>query len=458
MSTVLTIAVLMAAAAPGQDLRAPSLTLHAAVERARRHNARVLDAADQVTQARLHQRGADRAFRPRFQPRITGALGGGELANQSYGAELSQRFPWGTEVQAAISAASARNQLGTFYYSDTTISITQPIYRGGLDPQKEQKAASITAVERADADRLTVENAVAVDVAAAYYQVVAQEHVIRVAEKALERYRHLLAVSEAKLEIGKVSQLDVLRARRLVRDAEGRVADAHTMAEDARDDLRMLIGDPDLGAFTVSVDLPPASAVPSSILVSATVPPAPEVRRARDALAAAQRRARSAGSPLLPRIDLSLALTRRETGADLRSSFGTDRFHVVPLVQLSLPVGGDAAGAELARVAVVRRQRELEAAEAKAAIELRRAIRARDRLVRQLAEAEAGVSFAVEEAAVARARFENGLSNNLDLVAAEADLLAAESRRISAAASVAVATLRLKATFGVLNVAEDFAR
>lgn len=458
MSTVLTLAVLMAAAAPGQEPRAPSLTLHAAVEQARRHNARVLDAADRVTEARLHQRDAERAFRPRFQPRVTGALGGGALANQTYGAELSQRFPWGTEVQAAVSAASSRNQLGTFYYSDTTFAITQPIHRGGPDPQKEQKAASITAVARADADRLTVENAVAVDVAAAYYQVVEQEHVIRVAEKARERYRHLLAVSEAKLEIGKVSQLDVLRARRLVRDADGRVADARAMAEDARDDLRLLVGDPDLGAFTVSADLPPASAVAPSMLVSAAVPPAPEVRRARDALAAARRQARSAGSPLLPRIDLSLALTRRETGAGLRSSFGTDGFRLVPLVQLSLPVRGDGTGAALASVAVARRERELAAAEAKAAMELRRAIRARDRLVSQLADAEAGVAVAGEEVAVARARFENGLSNNLDLVAAEADLLAAESRRISAAASVAVATLRLKATFGVLNAAEDFGR
>ena len=56
---------------------------------------------------------------------------------------------------------------------------------------------------------------------------------------------------------------------------------------------------------------------------------------------------------------------------------------------------------------------------------------------------------------VAQLRYERGLSNNLDVVTAESNLLAAESRRIQALADAAVARLRLRAMLGVLNPRTD---
>ncbi len=447
-----------AAAAPEQS--PPPLTLGAAVDLALRHNARILDADDQVTEARLKQQGAQSAFRPRFVPRMSGAIGGGDLANQSYGAELSQRFAWGTEIQASLGSTSSRNQLGTFYYTDTTIALTHPIHRGGTDPYRREIDSATRGIEEARVQRVATEETVAIDVAAAYYAIVAQEQVIQVAEKALERHRHLLAVSQAKLEIGKVSQLDVLRARQLVREAEGQLTDAQAGADDARDQLRLLIGAPETGPFAVAAMFPAADAqpVPAASLHAARER-SPDVGRAREALAEAEQQARETRRPLLPRIDFTLALTRRETGPTLGASFGTDRFRLVPLVHLSLPVDrGGARGQQLAAIETARRQRAVRAAEANADLETRRAIRNRERLVNQLRDAEAGVTFAREQVGVANTRFEHGLSNNLDLVSAEADLLSAESRRIAAAASLAIATLRLKATLGILNLGEDFQR
>ena len=434
----------------------PTVTLREAVALARRNNPRVLDAVDRIAEAQLNDRAARSAFRPRFVPRLTGAVGGGDLANQSYGAELSQRFSWGTEVQASVSSVSSRNQLGSFYYTDTTLALSHPIHRAGPDRYKEEAESARDEVERATHERLSVEQAVAIDVAAAYYQIAAQQQVIRVAEKALERHRHLLAISTAKLEIGKVSQLDVLRASQLVREAEGQLADARAGADDARDQLRLLMGDSQLGAFDIIVDAMPAAASPPAVAATPDLAASTDVMRARAALTRAENQARAARSSWLPRIDLTLALTRREIGPDLPASFGTDRFRLVPLVQLSLPARADSTSAQLAAIAVSRHRRELESAEMRAGIEARRAVRACDRLANQLRDAEAGVAFAAQQVAVAQARFENGLSNNLDLVAAEADLLSAESRRISAAAALAVATLRLKATLGTLNLDEDF--
>lgn len=444
-----------AAAVLGQT--PPALTLGRAVDLALRHNARILDAEDHVAEARLKQKEAAAAFRPRFVPRMSGAIGGGDLANQSYGAELSQQFPWGTQLQASIGSTSSRNQLGTFYYTDTTIALTQPILRG-TDPYRRDATAATRRIEEALGERAITGEAVAIDVAASYYAIVAQEQVIQVAAKALERHRHMLAVSEAKLEIGKVSQLDVLRARQLAHEAEGQLADAEAGAEDAREELRLLIGIPDMGAFAIHATFPDADTEPVAAALEVARDRSPAVRRAREALAEAAQHVREARGPLLPRVDFTLALTRRETGPTLGASVGTDRFRLAPLVQLSLPVHEGRARRQLAALETARRERAVRSAEAAVDAQVRRAIRVRERMAIQLRDATTAVAFAQEQVAVAKARFEHGLSNNLELVSAEADLLAVESRRISAAAALAIAALRLKATLGSLSVTRDFER
>lgn len=457
---VLTIAVLLTAGEARAQDAPPLLTLGAAVELARRHHPGIQEAISRIDESRLALQAAQSAFRPQFVPRMSGALGGGDLANQSYGADFAQQFPWGTQLQARVGSSSARNQLGTFYYSDTTLSLTHAVYRGGAaDPARRARDEARRAIEAATADHQRREQLVAIDVAAAYYAVAAQQQVIAVAANAVERHRRVLAVSEAKLEIGKVSQLDVLRAQQLVREAENRLADAHASAEDARDDLRLLIGRRDAALFVVSTSIPEATGHDTIDGTQAiTRDRHPDVVLARAALARAEVEARAARRPVLPRVDASLALTRREIGSGLRASFGLDRFRLVPMLQMSLPIDhpGLQGGAQRAAIEVVRRQRDLAAAELNADVEARRVVRHASRMLTQLRDAEASVTFARQQVDVARARFERGLSNNLDLVDAEADLLAAESRRISAAAALAVARLQVRAAAGTLDLGKDF--
>jgi outer membrane protein TolC len=86
---------------------------------------------------------------------------------------------------------------------------------------------------------------------------------------------------------------------------------------------------------------------------------------------------------------------------------------------------------------------------------VRRAIRQRERVIRSLAAAEATVEIARRELEVAQLRYERGLSNNLDVVTAEGNLLSQQSRRISALADSAVAYLALRATLGILDPLKD---
>ena len=72
-------------------------------------------------------------------------------------------------------------------------------------------------------------------------------------------------------------------------------------------------------------------------------------------------------------------------------------------------------------------------------------------MLRGLAAAETGIVLARQEVEVAQLRYERGLSNNLDVVTAEGNLLATESRRIQVLADSAFAALRLSAIVGTLN-------
>ena len=447
------------ATASAQDSAPPTLTLREAVDLALRQNERIHAAVDAIEEARLARRAAQAAFRPAFTPRILGALGNADgLSSQSYGFDLTQRFATGTEVQASVGTLSSRNQLGSFYYSDTTFSITQPILGRGPDAARRNVESAERSIDTAVDAYGAARRAIAIEVAAAFYAIVAQRQMVDVAAKAVERSAHLLAVSEAKLGIGKVSQLDVLRARQLARAAESHLLDARAVAEDVGDELRLLTGMTSRDLFVIRSDIPtPVETMVSEEAVAAARERSAVVHRARQALAAAEAGARAAQKPALPRVDFKLALTRRETGDTLRTSLGLNGFRLVPFLAVSMPVDpGAGAAADTAALDVARKQRQLRAAEMRAEIDVRRAIRNQQRLLHSLASADDSVAFAASQVDVARVRFERGLSGNLDLVSAEADLLAAQSRRSSIAAALAVATLHVKAAMGTLNLAEEF--
>ena len=103
-----------------------------------------------------------------------------------------------------------------------------------------------------------------------------------------------------------------------------------------------------------------------------------------------------------------------------------------------------------------RRQRDLEQLKVSTAQEVRRAVRQHDRAVKNLELAEHRATLVDKEVEVARLRFERGLSNNLDLVAAEGDLLGAQERRFAALADLALARLTLRRALGMLDPRTDF--
>jgi len=435
------------------------LTLADAVGQAMARNDRLAGYRDATEQAELSERLARNAFRPKVTPNILGSFGRSDVSNQTYSLDVTQLLPTGTELRATVGTATERNQFGDYYNTDTTFNIRQPLLRG-FGRRLARRQLTSAEVRRAAASRQESyqRQQVAVDVARAYYQIVTQQGLAEVAEKSLDRSRRLLEASEAKLQAGRVSQLDVFRARQLVTQAEMQLLDAEAGVEDARDQLRNLMGRDLDYHFEVERGIPKiGEPVELEAAVALALERRPEVETAEALAVDADGAVAYSRNQLLPTFDVNLALTRRETVKSFWDSFGFDNLQFATFLAISTPVDRTPQTIQYhaALIERDRARRDMRTIRLLIAGEARRAVRQQERLRKALEAAEASVEFAERELEVAQLRYERGLSNNLDVVNAEGNVLAAQSRRVSMLAELAVARLSLRATLGVLDLRKD---
>ena len=438
---------------------APLLTLREAVLAALASNERMLNSRESIEQARLGRTLAESAFGTRITPNILGSFGQSDVRNQTYGLGASKRFTTGTEVRMDVGASTFRNQIGSFYAADTTLLVSQSLLRGfGPAVGRRQMDRADQQIASTERQHVLAEQQLALDVAATYYRLIAQRELAVAARGALENARRLLAASEAKLQANLVSQLDVFRARQLVAEAEAQLFDVEGVAEDLKDQLRFLMDrDVDYDFRVASGIDARAEPLAPDVAVATALQHRIELRDADAAVDQAEREVGYARHQLLPQLDVSLALTRRETADNLRSAFGVDRFEPVTFFSASTPLDRTVEAAGV-RTAVIERNRRVRARgtlRRRIAQEARRALRLQQRLANRLDNAEVTVEFAEREVELADLRFQRGLSNNLDVVNAQAALLNATTRRLAVLADLAVSRLALRATLGTLDVRAD---
>lgn len=461
--SVTTLVMSTAAASAAQTGGVLSLT--DAVNEALVNNERIVNQGDAIQQADLSLRLARNAFRPKVTPNIFGSFGRTDVSSQTYRVDVSQKLVTGTELRLSTGTASAQipgDLEGDllFYNADTTLSLSQPLLRGfGRGVSRRGLTSAEARREDADRQQRLAEHQVAIDVAAAYYRLVSQQSFVDVARQSLLRARRLRDASEAKLDAGLVSQLDVLRSQQLVSQAEMQFFDAQAAVEDARDQLTFLMGRRSNAAFQVNADIPRADADPIDVPSATAMALANrlDLQSRRAINEEAERQIRYSRNQLLPQVDVNFALTRRETAPTFRDSFGLDGYKFATFFTIAMPVDRTAQQVEYQSALIDRdrRRRETETLERQIADSVKQGVRERDRLLRSVAAAETSVAISRREVEVAQLRYETGLSNNLDVVTAEGALLQAEGRRIQALADSAVAVLRLRAVLGVFNPRTD---
>jgi outer membrane protein len=464
MKGIATCGLFLLWAADAAAQPAPMLTLQEAVTEALLTNDRILNQHDASEQAALGVRLARNTFQPKITPNVLGSFGQTDVNSQNYRVDVGQKFTSGTELRLGLGTSTS--QIPTivgqpehdirFYNADTTFALSQPLLRG-FGPAAARRGLSGAEWRREDAGRqqLLLEQQVALEVASAYYGIVAQESLVAAARQSLERARRLREASEAKLDAGLVSQLDVLRAQQLVTQAEIQFFDAESAVEDARDRLLFLLGRESRARFSVAADIPRPGEEPLDVdaAVATAIEHRLDLHSLAGSIADAERQVSFAKNQLLPQVDVNVAYTRRQTADSFVHSFGFDRFQLATLFTVAMPVDRTPQLIEYQNALIERdrRKRETATLERRVADDVKRAIRERDRLVRGVAASENSVDIGRREVEVAQFRYERGLSNNLDVVTAEGNLLAAESRRIQVLADSAVAGLRLRAVLGVLD-------
>jgi outer membrane protein TolC len=461
------------AAGPGSRVEGqplpPVLTLTDAVTEALAKNERLVNQSDGIAQADLGLRLARNTFRPKITPNIFGSFGRNDGSGQTYRVDVSQKLVTGTELRLSTGTASAQIPGGIgdpsdllFYNADTTLTLSQPLLRGfGRTVSRRGLTAAELRREDADRQQSLAEQQVAVDVASAYYRVVSQQTFVEVARQSLLRARRLRDASEAKLDAGLVSQLDVLRSQQLVSQSEMQFFDAQSAVEDARDQLTFLLGRAETTPFQVSAQVPRTGTDPIDVPTATSIALANrlDLKSRRASAEDAENQIRFSRNQLLPQVDVNFAFTRRETAPSFRDSFGLDDYKFATFFTISSPVDRTAQQVEFQQAVMdrERRRRETQTLERQIADSVKQIVRERDRLLRSVVAAETSVDISKREVEVAQLRYETGLSNNLDVVTAEASLLQSEGRRIQALADSAVAELRLRAVLGIFNPRTDIA-
>ncbi|MEQ1758498.1 MAG: TolC family protein [Vicinamibacterales bacterium] len=470
MGRIITCAVIVLVAANGlavaQDTS--TLTLAQAVREALEHNNILVNQRDSITQADLNVRLARNTFRPRVTPNVFGSFGATDVASQTYRVDVSQKLVTGTEFRLSTgttsalipstSSGSAQDLL--FYSADTTLTLTQPLLRGfGRTVTRRSLASAELTRQTADRERTLAEQQITIDVAAGYYRLVSQQNLVDVAGQSLLRARRLRDAAEAKLTAGLVSQLDVLRSQQLVSEAETQLFDAQSGVEDARDRLAFLIGRPTTQSLQVAVDIPrvewePADATRATAIALGN---RLDLTNQMALRADADSRVRVSRNMLLPQVDINLAMTRRETARSFGGSFALDGYRFVTFFTIAMPVDRTAQQVEFQSALLdrERRQRDTATLERQIGDDVRVAVREQGRLARAVIASATSVEIGRKEVEVAELRYQNGLSNNLDVVTAEGALLAAEARRIQSLADAAVGRLRFRALLGILNPRTD---
>lgn len=343
------VAIVVGSTAPLFAQAAPVVTLAQAVDEALAKNDRLVTQHDTIEQADLGVRLARNQFQPKVTPNILGSFGQTDVSAQTYRVDLSQRFTTGTEVRLGLGTATSQipGTPGTsepdirFYNADTTLTLSQPLLRG-FGRNVTRRALSSAELRRKDADRqqTIAEHQVTVDVVATYYRVVSQQAFVDVARLSVDRARRLRDASEAKLDAGLVSQLDVLRAQQLVTQSEIQLFDAQAAIEDARDSLRFLMGRDNDAPFEVerAIPRPETASIDPERATAIALERRLDLRGLAEQSADADRQVSFSRNQLLPQVDVNFALTRRVTSETFLTSFNFDGFQFATFFTIAMPV------------------------------------------------------------------------------------------------------------------------
>ena len=443
---------------------APTLTLAAAVAAALQQNFGLLAAADSLQTSRMHETVA----RAQFYPKLTPSYG-----HTAFGptveVDLTQKLPWtgaSLSAEAALRSSSTDDAVALPRTSNARLVLTQPLLRG-LGPNAAHYDIRNSQRGRQAQERTyeLTRQRVAIQVTTAFYQVVLQRQLLAVARQSLKRSQSLLKASEARLQVGLVSKLDVFRAELQASQAQEAMVRAETSLQTALESFRSALGiaatepvEPE------AVELPDIAAAeplePVDVLVARAQQARIDLMETRDQVDDARRTASLARQNLLPQLDLNFSMSQLGLGTSFGSAWkasASDRRFSV-FLSSSYPLERTSASANRAEAELILagRQRGLRQQQLQIELEVRAAARELQRLAKSIELQRKAVDIAEQQRQLATLRYQRGLASNFDVVDAEGSLVVARSALVGLLTSHRLAHYELLRATGTLDVEREF--
>ena len=230
---------------------AGTLTLAAAIVEALERSPELASRTDTVRLAEVGARLARSEFSLKFTPTFSAGTDPAIGATRNAGLAVTKRIATGAEISANLSSYQYGTDAARLRDTGYTIGISQPLLRGFQRTATAGLTASARAVESAARERETARANLAVRVTRQFLEIVKQQRLEAAAEKAAERATRLRVASEARVQVGLGTELDVLRARILASQSAAAAATAAAAVASAADELAVLIGRPLDGPMTV---------------------------------------------------------------------------------------------------------------------------------------------------------------------------------------------------------------
>lgn len=446
-----------------QESAEQRLSLAQAVSTALSRNFGLLSSLDAERSARYGESVAFAAFYPKLLPSFTRSSDGGS----SLGAELSQRLPW---LGGTFSLSGTRTTLdateGAFASrsTDLRLSLVQPLLRGfGPTVTGYQLKNSRRARQAQQRSLELVRQRLAIDVAASFYQVLRQRQLIDVSKQSLARSEGLRDASQARMQVGLASRLDVLRAELQASQARDALVSAEAALGSALEQFRVLLGldprepvEPEGGALP---EVPPSEDEAVDSLVTAALQRRLELMEVRDQVGDAQRSFRVARQSLLPQLDLNVVHSETSTTAFSSDPLRLSDKRTSVFLSTSYPIErtADRAGAAVAELELLARRRAVKQREFEIEAEVRAAVRTLEQIRKRVEFQKQSLDLAEQQHQLATLRYQRGLASNFDVIDAETALVAARTALASLQADYQVARFQLLRATGSLDVEKEFA-
>jgi outer membrane protein TolC len=438
------------------------LSLEDAVELALVNNLNLLSTIDVVHGAQINENVAESRFNFKVTPSYARGVGDQALVDQRFGVDVSKLLPLGTTVTANYRSDAASNQLGNFNNSILGVGITQPLLRGfGTKATEYELENSRRGVQGSERNLELSRQRLVVDVVANYYNIIRQQGLVEVAQGSLTRNRELLRASEARLEVGLASKLDVFRAELQLSQAEESLIFREEALELALDGFKFALGLGPLDRVSLEIVEPEYQPVAVDVdeLTETALRNRIEIREEHDRIVDATRARAISKQSLLPQLDLNVRYEQRGFGDSLYSSFDfqDSAFNVFLSTSYGLDRTSERASFALSQIDVNARQRSLKLAEYNVANEVRAAARNVERVGKSIELQERNIDFAEQQMRLATLRYQRGLASNFDIIDAENNLIQARNNYVSLVTDHHVSQIQLKRVAGTLDIEKEFA-